>query len=356
MIKYYPILKARDAELQTLASSSTSCDIRPVFEPQRALPGGKKPGGGIARVKSTVTDLSYFLDDVVRQWNGPSYVDMIRVSTIADRHAWWSLLDSLVALNPTPGRLAPVVRIEDSSQTLSAAARLASVAERVAVRISLPETPLVSIASEFARITSELGLTKDEVDVILDWKSGLETSKILLDDSVDLTAKFLTALNGLYARAITAGTPDTSTALQNGDWTFTRREWWLWQRLRGSGFDVHYGDYALYPPADPAPASPKYGHLRYSSGALLQVHRRSIPGTGGGLGAAFEVCATHLTGQSHYLSPSFSGADQVYSDIAAGLKTVKSPGAWRQLSFEHHLALVDSQLSSPLSPPPAGTP
>ena len=162
-------------------------------------------------------------------------------------------------------------------------------------------------------------------------------------------------LGATHRRFIVVGTPQDGASTKGGCWAPVRREWWLWLRLVHAGADVVYGDYALYPPSDPVPAQARYGHLRYSSGDRMYVHRRRIPKTGGGLGAAFEAACSHLVTTPHWLGASFSKADQRIADITAKAAKAGTPGVWRQIATHHHFALVDNLLASPPAAPPPGT-
>ncbi|WP_192477149.1 beta family protein [Arthrobacter sp. AET 35A] len=165
----------------------------------------------------------------------------------------------------------------------------------------------------------------------------------------------ISALGPSHGAIITAGTPNSKKFVQVGYWEPPRREWWLWLRLVAAGADVVYGDYCLYPPADPVPAGPQYGHLRYSSGDQLHVHREAIPKTGGGLAAAFANCCKKLISSSHFLGAGYSAADAQIEEIALGNAQCGSAGTWRQHATVHHFALVADQLANPPAPPPPGT-
>jgi hypothetical protein len=204
------------------------------------------------------------------------------------------------------------------------------------------------------RVAADLNVAVTAVDVVLDWEDSTESCP--LDTLVSDTAAVIVALAGQHGQLITAGTPNSSAFQQVGDWHPNRREWWLWLRLAHAGYDVVFGDYALYPPAHPAPVTPQYGHLRYSSGDDLHVHRRAKPAAGGGLAAAFEECCSHVVAQPYWLGGAFSGADRRIHDIANAADKESTPGKWRQLAAEHHFALVAQQLGAPPAAPPAGTP
>jgi hypothetical protein len=200
---------------------------------------------------------------------------------------------------------------------------------------------------------SDMNLKPGDIDVVLDWSNGLESHT--LDDLVADTTAAVNALGGTHGKVIVVGTPQDSAFTQIGDWDPVRREWWLWLRLVHAGVDVVYGDYALYPPSDPVPAQARYGHLRYSSGDRMYVHRRGMPASGGGLGGAFAEACAHLLTQPHWLGSSFSRADQRIEDIANGADKAGAAGVWRQIATHHHFAVVNSQLAAPPAAPAPGT-
>ena len=136
----------------------------------------------------------------------------------------------------------------------------------------------------------------------------------------------------------------------------------LWLRLGAAGLDVGYGDYALYPPSDPVPATPRYGHLRYSHDSTLWVHRRATPsraetaaGAAPGLAGAFGSCCQHLVHSDHYYGPGFSDADQTIKKAATGEQLIGKPGVWREIALAHHLTAVATQLADRPDPPSPGT-
>lgn len=355
-LRYVPVLKARDAEIKALLRAPSTLEVTPLFELQRApAPSRDKKTGEVVRKKGTLTDASYFLDDIARLWQGPFYVDIGQVADAGKRPQWWVLLASLNVLAPVPARLIPVVKPTSTPSEIAAAAQAAAVAQRAAVRVHMPTaranpSALVGIPGMLA---GGLGLPPADVDVILDWTDALEQHT--LDGLVSDTLAVATALGRAHGRFITVGTPNSDAFVQVGDWHPIRREWWLWLRLAHSSFDVVFGDYALYPPPMPAPASPRYGHLRYSEGAHLHVHRRALPPTGGGLAAAFAACCQHLVNQPYCMPASFSKADQRIHDIASGHDKESVAGKWRQLASEHHFSVVGSQLATPPVAPPVGT-
>jgi hypothetical protein len=244
----------------------------------------------------------------------------------------------------------------DPAPVQAAAASVAVHTQRLALRV-----PMASISAKPAVLTgvttaisANTGIPVTAVDVIFDWADALEA--VSLDNLEKTTAAAMAALGSQHGQLITIGTPNSDAFKQAGDWVANRREWWLWLRLAHAGLDVTYGDYALYPPSDPVPAGPLYGHLRYSAEDRMHVHRRAIPQTGGGLGAAFGVCCKHLVSQKHWLGAAYSKADKRLSNIAADADKESSAGMWRQVAVQHHLAVVAKQLASPPGPPPAGTP
>jgi hypothetical protein len=250
----------------------------------------------------------------------------------------------------------PVVFPGESAAVHAAAGGVAANTNRLALRVPMTDYRVNPgrLSGETQAIASNAGVNATDVDVILDWADELDD--VDLDDLVIESTAAIAALQGHHGTLITVGTPNSDDFVQVGDWTTERREWWLWLRLAHAGVDVTYGDYALYPPADPVPAAPQYGHLRYSSGDQLHVHRRARPSRGGGLGAAFKACCEHLVAQAHCMPATFSAADGRLHDIAAGTDKESQAGAWRQLAVEHHFALVADQLANPPAPPPPGTP
>lgn len=352
---YVPILKARAAEIEALLVRPTHLNLTPYFELQKASVPSRNPDGTLKRGKSAVTDASYFLDDIARLWQSEYYLDVSRVSSHSDRHAWWDLLSYLSKLIPSPGTLVPALAATDTGLAWAAARPLATRAGKAAMRVTMPQTNPSALAATLANAALYVGVPVASMDIVLDWGDKMEESTIHLDALENQTKAAIAGLGTSHGEIITAGTPNSKDFVQAGYWHSTRREWWLWLRLVNGGHSVTYGDYSLYPPSDPVPAGPQYGHLRYSSGDKLHVHRKARPAAGGGLAAAYKACCVDLVAGAHFLGAGFSPADLEYFDISVGLSEAKSPTDWKRHATMHHFALVQTQLASPPPPPPAGT-
>lgn len=353
---YSPVLKAKDAEIKILSTSPHSHLVTPIFEMQKAAKATMDQSTGKQkRSKSTSTDASYFLDDVARQWHRPSYLDVHRVTQPMDKPSWWRLFSVLKELGSAIGPVAPVFHLGDGAAAAHAAAPLAETAGRAALRIRMPHPNIPALSSEITSIATSLWLSPEQVDIIIDWEDRLEQHSMA--DLEAGTVAAIASLQGHHGTVITVGTANTDHCKQAGDWEIPRREWLLWRRLITAGIDVTFGDYALYPPSDPVPAGPQYGHLRYSYEDTLWVHRRAKPGKSDaaaglstGLAGAFRRCSDHLVRSDHFCGAGFSGADQTIKEAALGTTKVGAAGVWREISLEHHLALVSKQLADPAEP------
>lgn len=355
--QYVPILKAREAEIVALRRRPGNLDVTPYFELQAVGPPTKDPATGLSkRGKSAVTDASYFLDDIARLWGNDLYLDVSRVASPADRQHWWQLMTSLSALTPPAGVVIPALAETDPDEAWEAAAPLASLAKRAAMRVSMPHATPAALGANLSRVAGLIGLSPSSIDVVLDWGDHMEAAVVSLDNLVAHTLEAISGLGTSHGTLVTAGTPNSTKFVQVGYWEPVRREWWLWLRLVAADVDVSYGDYCLYPPADPVPMGPQYGHLRYSSGDKLHVHRTARPATGGGLTAAFTACCVELVGSSHFLGAAYSSADAELEEIALGTSECGRAGTWRQYAAIHHFALVANQLASPPASPSPGTP
>lgn len=356
-MEYVPVLKGKDAEIGAVVASPKTLLMTPLFEIQKAPKATvDRRTGEKSKVKSATTDAAHFLDEIARLWSEPLYVDISRVAKgKPERKQWWDLLALLNNMADVPVDLMPVVSFDDDATTRAAAGSVATLG-RAALRVpmQLVRVNTAALSGIVAMVAQDMGLKDTDVDVVLDWANVLET--YALDDLVTDTTAAITALGGTHGKVIVVGTPQDSSFQQAGDWDPVRREWWLWLRLAHAGVDVIYGDYALYSPADPVPVQPKYGHLRYSSGERMHVHRRDIPKNGGGLGGAFTEACAHLLTKPHWLGSTFSKADASIANITAGSEKPGNARVWRRLAIHHHFALVDSLLASPPAPPPPGTP
>lgn len=358
---YSPVVKARNAEIKVLSTSPHRSIVTPIFELQKAPQSATdRETGKTKRTKSTATDVSYFLDDIARQWQQPMYIDISRIAEPNGKRSWWRLLANLAEISSGAGSIAPVVHAGDGVEATSEASSLAVGAGRAALRVKLPHPNPSVLASEISTLATSLGVEPSQIDVLLDWEDRLEQHR--LDDLQAGTASVIESLGKQCGKIVTLGTPDTRRCQQAGDWEIERREWMLWLRLVAAGLDVAYGDYALYPPSDPVPATPRYGHLRYSHQNTLWVHRRATPsraetaaGAAPGLAGAFGICCQHLVESDHYYGPRFSDADHTISEAATGERQIGQAGMWREIALGHHLTTVVTQLADRPEPPPPGT-
>lgn len=348
--RYVPILKAKAAEITVLINESTTVEVVPVFE---LLPAPKprkpRPGETAKRTKGTATDVGYFFDDIERLWNGAYYMDLRHLP--GSIGSWWDLVAAYRAIQGGNKAPIPVVDIGDASSTPPSFATLARAAERAALRVPFPHGNTGKILQAVRDIATATGLSPRSVDVIVDWSTSI--ANVNLDTAESHSEACVLALVPIAGRVVIAGTIDDSDIAQAGDWTMDRREWWAWLRLHAKGIDVDFGDYALYEPKPPAPATPLYGHLRYSYEDKIDIHR-SGPNRSGGLGPLFAECCSHLVSTASF-RPALSAADARISAIAAGEDEAKAAGTWREISFGHHLQLVNEQLQNPPAAPPPGT-
>lgn len=224
---YVPILKAKTAEVDALASLPPGPqDVLPLFEAQAVLPPVRNKQGNWVKRKSGPTDLAAFLDEIYLSWHGPMMLDVSRAADPQSRATWWTMVLAIEAIRPTEASIIPVVAIDDPLEVLSAAGLLATRAGRAALRVSMPANPAVLSAS-LPVVAAGLGLPVDRIIVVLDWCLGLEASKVTLDGAERATRAAISALPIEHGPVVTAGTADIGDAQQDGYWSFTRREWWL---------------------------------------------------------------------------------------------------------------------------------
>lgn len=267
-MRYVPILKAKGAELGALSTEQINCPVEPVFEIQHAEWNQAATTG-----KSAGTDAASFVDNLRRQWWKPAFVDLTRVaSTPTDRAGWWALLHALTSMPGVPAHhLSPVLAPSDTTTVLKAAQSLARSAGRALLRVPAPHPNIPSLIQLHHDFAKALNLPENSVELLIDWSNSTETHN--LDDMENHVKSIVSALQS-DVPMIVAGTPDTRTCTQAGQWDFNRREWWLWLRLNVLGLHVDFGDYALFPPQPPGRGTPTYGHLRYSVNDTLHVERQ----------------------------------------------------------------------------------
>lgn len=353
-MRYSPVLKAKAAELNVLTSEMLSSSIEPIFEllPGQA-PSTPRPGQTPTIAKSTPTETRHFLDAIDQLWGGRYYADVRHiVSGVHDLEAWWTFINAGFSLTPPAAWPVPVVRLEDVVDIGPAFAHAASRAEGLAIRIKMPVSPSIDLPDTLTGVSARTTLPVQRVDLILDWANDVENYP--LDFMEKQTAHVIARLVNRTRRISVIGTLDDSDVAGAGTWTRDRREWWTWLRLHEAGWDVDFGDYALYAPKPPGFARPTYGHLRYSYGDKVRIDRFDSR-SAGSLKAAFTECCRTMHGSGVFCGDDHCVGDRRIGSIVLGEDSTGGAGQWREISFRHHIRLVDEQLTIPPSSPALGT-
>lgn len=354
-MRYSPVLKAKAAELSVITTESLKSSIEPVFEllPGQA-PSPPRPGQPTAIAKSTLTETRHFLDAIDQLWGGRYYADVRHlVSSEHGLEAWWAFINAGFALSRPVAWPVPVVALDDVVDIGQAFALAATCADGLAIRIKMPVAPSSNLPDTLMGVSARTGLAVDRIDLILDWSNEVENYP--LDLLEHQTAQLIARLVEKVRRISVIGTLDDSDVAGAGSWTRDRREWWTWLRLRDAGWDVDFGDYALFAPKPPGFGRPTYGHLRYSYGDKVRIDRFDSR-SAGSLKAAFTECCRNLHASGAFCGGDHCDSDRRIASIVGGESSTGGAGQWREISFRHHIRLVDDQLSTPQASPVPGTP
>lgn len=215
------------------------------------------------------------------------------------------------------------------------------------------------IANRINHLLDRLGVTADQVDIILDLRAverlNRERDELILESML----RSLPDLRRWRNVATAASSmPPNATGFPTDDVKpFDRVEWWIHKELRTRRSVVGrlpvFGDYGVIHPDPVEPTGDarrfvRIPQIRYAAGdrALMirGVDLRQDPG--GRLG---EVFASLIAG-GDIASPDFSAGDRWIHDVARGEDGPGSFVTWKRVSQNHHVTHVSFQLASSSEP------
>ena len=356
IIRYVPILKAKDAEYRALGDLTphAQASIVPLLEVP-SIPWDYENDGP---AKSIDAHLAPVANRIAGVWAAPAiaYIDLALVADdlLSDgRHPLEAVMENAVK---TGAALIPVIGLDRSKQ-YQAAARAAAARDRRGVCLRLEPDALLSAAAEplTARVDaalSDVGLAAPDIDLVLDLGS------IRGDDTAVLAVAWTTLWPALprlmewrsvtfaataFPQSLTGLTPNAITRIPRGEWS-------LYSSLRNAALprQPDFGDYAIAHP-EPVEMDPRLmkisAQVRYAAPTeWLVVRGRNTKDYGWGQmhGLAAKLIA----------EPEFAKAPHCWGDEfiqrCAIVSTSESGNAmtWRRVGTVHHLTTVVEQLTT----------
>ncbi|MFI6820552.1 beta family protein [Micromonospora sp. NPDC050187] len=340
MAGYWPVLKAREGEFKALGRlrDHEVSRIHPLFEVCPSDGGPTKSGLKFVRKvrEAAPSGLTLGVDTTHVRVNDDGR-PLIR--EIAEDLAQWGI------------PIAPVIRLHDSDEQLSACGEAARLHNGTAIiRLGSPtadpdpvaDTPRISRALSVTKISPDrchLVVDMGEVASERDVSRAEQVIRNVLDSLDNQPWASIVVASGAMPPAITSLPRNEATPL-------TRWDWKLWRRLTDRGPD--FGDYAIAHPAmQPSGARGPLPSLRYTASDNWWIYRWARYETGGN-DSFYDLCQA-LTSSDHWPveDSDFSWGD---SELARCARRQPGPGGatqWRAWGTSHHLAHVMGELASP---------
>jgi len=350
---YVPILLTKAGELQALRSVPGQARDR--FTPLFAVPHVAWDYDADDWKESLDEHLGGLPAKLLQAWGTRvAWVDLLLVDDdglMADgRHPLVWLTGEARALGLP---LLPVVSpTRSDAYRAAAAAVVARDHGGVGLRLQIPEWPINATAVTVETLLTELGITPDQADLILDL--GAQTGPLAL---TVLRQQLATLPNLGQWRALivaSAGMPEDMPT-GSGIHVLPREDWLLYGRLLTSPVltrEPTFGDYAISS-LEPAPdLDPKVmslsATLRYTSGDHWLIAKGGLfKGPGGSSlgGSAMQPVAANLRAHSAYLGSAHCPCERWLEDVVTGTVSGGNPTVWRRHATLHHLVVVTDQLA-----------
>lgn len=341
MVKYLPILKARQGELLALGQLRTEQvhELTPVME---LVPSTDGP----------VRDAYRFIQHVMKQ--APRDLRIAAdVGALPEtpRGQRCPILDIGEDLANWGIPMAPVIRLHEGTRRLvnhgivarthgdCAFVRLGGVAT------GAPDPD--EVERQLPRIWRATGLAPQQCDLLVDMAEvrserdmirALPLAQKTVEWALPMDWRSITVASGAMPRTLSRLPTNRPNQLPRWDAV-------LWQRLRD--LSVNYGDYGIANPQLSSVPYPPLANLRYTSDDAWWVYRWQIDG--GRNQAFYDLCRT-LIQNDHWRGPDFSWGDHQLALRARGVGGPGNPTSWRAWGTSHHVAHVLHNLRHSGSP------
>ncbi len=245
----------------------------------------------------------------------------------------------------------PVTGLERTSQYQAA---IASVARQsnlgISLRIRREDLDEPQVKSKITQLLSQLRLTPQNVDLIVDLKIIGQTD----DFGFSLLYTWLPQLMDWRTFAVLGGAfPKDLQGMRPGQYLLPRLEWRNWSeqlrsKQRVSRFPS-FGDYTVQHPlfAEPPRNANVSASIRYASEADWIIMRGEGVRNEGGAGYdQWPANALLLSERAEFCGSDFSAGDRYIATMAAQSAKTGNARTWIQAGINHHLVFVIRQISS----------
>lgn len=355
---YFPILKARQGELNALThcSPGTLAELRPIIELHEQDTDQLDAPGQVELLAKSVTKL----EKAWPQGRGTAFLDAAGIEPDVEDESFVGLTPRLLKRLAdedlsSSSSFAPVLRLSDSDALRRSVAELGP--QELCIRIGAEDldnvvAPIDVLAEALA---ADAGVPVQSVDVILDFGAVENDGHLAMAARLARFVLPMLASGGWRSLAVGAGAFPVNlsdvSAFTTG--TLPRRDLILWESIGNFQLlrEIDFSDYAVTHPLLPvgqAFAAPP--QIRYTHGsdwlALkgLRTDRR-------GHAQFYDLCAQLRRELGDRVTPrEASWGDRYFHDAAdrgEGVDNGVGPGnaaTWRAIATSHHLAYVVNDL------------
>ncbi len=344
---YYPILKAKQGEIQALRElkQTTKPCVRPILQvppptmsrPQRGEPSVLVPNTStsvrtcINRLKN-ISDLECFVDPTPGQLSDELLVEVVEL------------------MGKLPSKPWPLLELEGSDRYLDLYRFLIGEPEGYCLRLTGDESVNATVANSIQRALRHYKLAIPQGVLLLDMGDvslPVVNTNIYASNAIKmfgLTSKLPFQEQVLASGAFPASFPATAPS-----WAvlpYSRRDAELWQKVR-SRAAVSYGDFGISNPSTaPMPSYSGSPKARYTHDTEFKVIKGEAVGPHPlTMLAQYHRISKILTASGLYSGPSFSWGDAHITDCCdpASLSNGNLT-TWVAVNTNHHIEFVVNQL------------
>lgn len=348
-LRYVPILRAKQGELQALAQlhfnvkgrTTPLLEVQPIEDPGRKTP--EQHFANLANDLATKWGVEHriFIDD---QESGDD-------PTSGGRHP----IDELFVALDAKGLLAvPVTGLSRTPDYESAVIAIAARTGNVCLRLEAGDFLTLDLASSLTTWLTASGLEPEAVDLVIDI-GALESNEDVTGLAIVSNLALLPRIQDW--RSLTLAMTSFPTSLgdhvsQDSTGRVPRRAWSLYTRLLRMALPrvPDFGDYAVDNPEvvlDIPPAllgARMTAAIRYSTeDDWLIVRGRNLRRFGYG---QYRDLSARLKKEPEYKGAAFSWGDDYVDRCASSKVGTGNQTTWRSVAVNHHITLVVEQLST----------
>lgn len=248
--------------------------------------------------------------------------------------------------------LVPVTGPErDSEYQSTVSAAVAEDKRGVCVRVRKQELFGDNLDEALSSTLRKAGATRESADLVLDLGPVTPDDVSVFSKSLPGVIGGIDGLLAFRTLTVAAGAFPQSISRIELPTKVQRADWLLWRSLAGKAKPLvrvpTYGDYAIQGAQPPLPSAALHSgspNIRYTANDhWLVVRGRALKRHGY---EQYTALAGHVMEQECYAGRTFSWGDAYIFGCAGGAETPGSPGVWRKVGTNHHIAKVLKQLTS----------